>query len=110
MQLLPDTGVVPVAQSPPAGHAAPEPQFLRQPLPGVAGVEHEQDAAQGLPVVQVFAPGRPDRALVDRQERLDPGPQAVIDNPWAMTAPLLRPALPSPHSKFNAPIQAGPGR
>jgi hypothetical protein len=55
VQLLPHTGLVPVPQPPPAGHPRTEAQLLRQELPGNAGVEHEQDAGQNLPVVQTPA-------------------------------------------------------
>jgi hypothetical protein len=46
VQLLPYSGLMPVPQPPPAGHARAQAGLLRQELPGDAGAEHEQDARQ----------------------------------------------------------------
>ena len=56
VQLLPDPGSLPGFQTPPARHPGPEPHLLGQELPLDAGVQHEQDAAQHLPVRQRLAP------------------------------------------------------
>ena len=45
VQPLPDAGLLPVPQPPPAGHPAAEAELLRQVLPGDPGVQHEQDPA-----------------------------------------------------------------
>src|ERR1043165_5992050 len=55
VQTLPDTRVVPVTQSAPAGQPRAEAQFLGQELPRNPVVEHEQDAGQDLPVIQTLA-------------------------------------------------------
>lgn len=64
MQLLPDAGVVPVPQPTPARHARPEAQLLWQVLPLDAGVRHEEDAAQHLPVGQRLASRVPKPTLL----------------------------------------------
>lgn len=47
MQLLPYAGLIPLAQSPPAGHAAAIAQRLRKVFPWNACVQHKQDAVEG---------------------------------------------------------------
>src|SRR5690606_29526835 len=59
--------------------------------------------AQGLPVAQGLAARRPDRPLADWRQRLDHRPQVIIDDPPTLTAPLLRPTLPTPHAIKNEP-------
>ncbi len=45
MELLPDAGLLPVAQAPLARHPTAA-EFGQQHLPGDAALEHEQDASQ----------------------------------------------------------------
>jgi hypothetical protein len=89
VQALPDPGLVPVPQPPLAGHARAEAQLLRQELPADPGVEHEQDPAHHLPVLQALTARTSVSALDNRQERLDPLPQPVLDLP-RLTRGLLR--------------------
>ena len=92
MELVPDTGFVPGCQAAPAGHARAEAQLLGQVLPLDAGVQDEQDAAQGLPVGH----SRPSLDLFRRwfgQQRLDERPQFVRHDP--------RPRLTLPHDQTN---------
>jgi hypothetical protein len=105
VQLLPDPGLVPVAQPPPARHAGPEPQLLWQELPRDPGVQHEQDAAHRLAVIQppaarvISPPGH------DRQQRLDPGPQLVCDDPWwLLSLSHGQPQLPRHHRYSHRPF------
>ena len=58
VDLVPGAVGLPVAQPPPAGHAAAAAHLAGQVLPGDAGLEHEEDAGQGLAVVDGGA-GRP---------------------------------------------------
>jgi hypothetical protein len=78
VERLPNPGGLPVAQPSPAGHAAAAAHLLGQILPGEAGLEHEQDAGQGLTIVDGFAPGEPEPpGLRRRQERFDPFPESI---------------------------------
>jgi hypothetical protein len=98
VQLLPDPGFVPVPQPPPARHPGPEAKLLRQELPRDAGVEHEQDAAQDLAVIQPPAAGMIGPPRDDRQQRLDPGPQVVRDDPrWLLSLPHSQAQLSHEH-------------
>ncbi|POD44331.1 hypothetical protein BKM15_26425 [Pseudomonas syringae pv. syringae] len=47
VQLLPDTSGIPVAQTPPASHAAAVAQGLGKVFPWNACLQHEQDAVEG---------------------------------------------------------------
>lgn len=73
VQALLDTGVIPVPQWAPAGHPRAETELTRQPLPSDAGVQHEQDAAEHLPVVQRLPPGAAPSPLPHRQQLADAG-------------------------------------
>jgi len=55
VQSLPDTSLVPVAQSPPASHTAATAHLLGQVFPVDAGLEYEQDADQRLAIVNGFS-------------------------------------------------------
>jgi hypothetical protein len=50
MQPLPNAGVLPVTEPPPAGRAASTAQLLEQQLPGATGADEEDDPAKGGPV------------------------------------------------------------
>lgn len=52
VQCVPYTGALPVAQPPPAGHAAAVAQFMGQLFPGDAGAQHEEDAVEGRLIAQ----------------------------------------------------------
>src|SRR5438876_3448336 len=82
MQLLPDAGLVPVAQTPPAGHAGAEAELLRQPLPSNPGGEHEQDPVQHLAVVEWPAAGIAVAPGPWWEERPDQLPQLVVNQAW----------------------------
>src|SRR5262245_27578441 len=43
---IPDTGVLPIAQTAPTGHPRPAAQLLRQHLPRNPASEHEQDTSE----------------------------------------------------------------
>ncbi|KGG82361.1 hypothetical protein P368_03440 [Comamonas thiooxydans] len=47
VQLLPDTSDIPVAQAPPASHAAAVSKGLGKVFPWDACLQHEQDAVEG---------------------------------------------------------------
>lgn len=47
VQLFPNNSGVPVAQAPPAGHAAAVPKRLGKVFPWNACLQHEQDAVEG---------------------------------------------------------------
>ena len=81
VQALPDPGIVPVAQPAPARHPRTESQLLGQELPADPGVQHEQDSAQYLAVVQTGSARTSGVALDLRQQRRDPLPQAILDLP-----------------------------
>lgn len=80
MELILDAGLVPCGQPSPAGHAGYEARFLGQVLPLHAGVQDEQDPAQGLPV-------RHSMSALDQfrtwcgQQRLDERPQFIRHDP-----------------------------
>ncbi len=52
MQPMPHTSSLPVAQSPPARHAAAKAQFLGKLFPGDAGAQHEKNAVESLLIAQ----------------------------------------------------------
>lgn len=81
MEPLPDAGLVPVAQSAPAGHARAETEVLRQVLPLDPGVQHVQDPAQHIPVRQRPAPWIAEASLALRQQRLQVIPQLIRHDP-----------------------------
>src|SRR4051794_25461595 len=72
----PDAGLLPVAQSAPAGHAGAAAHLLREHLPGDAALQHEQDAGQGGAVLDrrpaALRAWRP-----RREERSEQGPEGV---------------------------------
>jgi hypothetical protein len=79
MELLPDAGLLPVAQPPPAGHAAAAAQLLgRQQPPGHAGPQHVDDPAQHRPVPDP-GPATLGMGPLGRQQRLDGRPDLVGD-------------------------------
>lgn len=47
VQLFPDTSGIPIAQAPPASHAAAVPKGLGEVFPRNACLQHEQDAVEG---------------------------------------------------------------
>src|SRR5262249_21354381 len=104
VQLLPHPSVLPVPQPPPGGHARPEAQFPGgRELPRDPGVQHEQDPGQDLPVVQPLPAGVAGAAREDGQQRLDPAPQLVSDDPRRLLALPHRPthrALPGSWPDF----------
>ncbi len=80
-QALPHSGGVPLLQRPPAGRPGAETRLRGQVLPGDAGVQDEQDALEGLAVIEPLPPGMPETALGSGKQGLDPGPELVIDIP-----------------------------
>ena len=87
MELVEHPGLGPITQPPPARHPGTEAQLLRQVFPPDAGVEHEQDPLQHQPIRQRLRPGPAYRT--GRQQRLDPGPQLVGDNPGRSHAKII---------------------
>ncbi|MDQ1022704.1 hypothetical protein QF035_000286 [Streptomyces umbrinus] len=92
MESAPVADLVPCGQPSPAGHARAETELLGQVLPLDAGVQDEQDPAQGLPV-------RHSRSALDRsrtccgQQWLDELPQFIRHDP--------RRRLAFPHNQTN---------
>ncbi len=74
MQTMPHAGGLPVAQTPPAGHAAAVAQFQRQIFPGDAGAEDVDDAVEGLLITDARSPSL-GRGLHWRDQRFDALPQ-----------------------------------
>jgi hypothetical protein len=68
VQPVPAAGLLPVAQAPPAGHAAAAAHLLGQVRSGDAGLEHEQDARERRPI----RPPRATRLLLVRPRRREP--------------------------------------
>src|SRR4051812_29827614 len=86
VELLPDPGLVPVAEPPPAGHAATAAHLPGEILPVDAGLQDEQDAGQRLAVVDRLAAGEAAAArLVWREQRLQPLPERAA-NPHFVSA------------------------
>lgn len=81
VELLPDAGLVPVPKPPPAGHARTEAQLPWQELPLDARVQHEEDAAQHLPVRQRLPSWVPKPAFLAWQQRFHPLPQVIRHDP-----------------------------
>jgi hypothetical protein len=78
MELLPDPGLIPLAQVVAAGLATAAAQFGGQVVPGDAGLEDEQDAGEDLALVQGFAAGETETASGRwRQEGLEPLPECI---------------------------------
>lgn len=50
MELVPDAGSLPLVQAPPAGGARAEAEFQREVSPSDAGVQDEEDAAEGCSI------------------------------------------------------------
>jgi hypothetical protein len=47
VEAVPDPGLLPIAQTAPAGHAGTTAHLLRQQLPGDAALQHQDDAGRG---------------------------------------------------------------
>ena len=73
--MLPDSGLPPLVQAVPEGHAAAT-HFLGKLLPGNAGFEHEHDAAQTDAVVLARLANSGHIRMFGK-DRLDQGPQLV---------------------------------
>jgi len=56
MQPVPDTGLLPGTQAPPATHARAAAHFLGQHLPRDAALQDEQDAGQNRSIIERLAP------------------------------------------------------
>ena len=76
MDFLPDAGVLPLGESPPAGHAAAAVHLGGEVFPGESGLENEKDAGEGFAVVEAgssaFGAGR-----VFGEQGFDEGPQSI---------------------------------
>jgi len=78
MQGLPDAGLMPITQAPPAGHAATAAQFTGQVFPADAGPEHKKDAGECLAVIDWLSSGEAEPARLRwRQQRFDTVPEFV---------------------------------
>ena len=79
MQGLPDAGGLPVAQPPPAGHAAATAQLLgREQPPGHPGAQHVDDAAEHGPILDP-GPTAIGMGRLGWQQRLDGIPDLIGD-------------------------------
>jgi hypothetical protein len=78
VQCLEHTCLLPLLQTPPAGHTGAVPEFLRQVLPGDPGAQHEQDAGERATVIESPPTRMVEATLPDRQERLDQLPEFVV--------------------------------
>jgi hypothetical protein len=81
MQPLPDPGALPLIETAVAGRAAAEAELERQMAPRDPGVQHEQNALQGLTIRQTLASWVAKAPLDLRQQRFDPLPQLVRHDP-----------------------------
>jgi len=79
MEPVPDSGLTPAAEPPPAGDARAKPQLGWKVIPVDAGIEHEQNALQTSSVIERHRPAR--SWPVDRQQRLDSDPELLVDLP-----------------------------
>ncbi len=77
MQAVPHAGVVPFGKPPPARHARAGTHLPRKVLPGNAGLQHERDAGQDLPVGNALTPWVAVAPLHGGQLGLDAGPQVI---------------------------------
>src|SRR3712207_4097613 len=102
MESVPDPGLLPIAQAPPARHAAAAAQLLGKHLPGDAGLEHEDDARQGGTVgntrTATLGLGR-----FGWKEGSDDGPQVVADQGFAHP-----PGLPCSHQVLIGTLSTTP--
>jgi hypothetical protein len=78
VQLLPNPGLLPLAQPPPAGHSRAIAELGRQVAPGDSGVQDEEDSVQRRPVIEAFSTRISVPTLDYGQKRLQLGPQAVV--------------------------------
>ena len=76
MNVVPDTGFLPIAKTTPARHATATSHFLREHLPRDARAQHKDDSRECRPVVNRWSAtfGFP---FFWRQERLDDRPQFI---------------------------------
>jgi len=83
VQSLPHPGRLPIAQSSPAGHAAPASHFLGQVFPANASLEYDNDAEQNLAVIQRLPTRKtkPPRRLRRREQWLDSVPEFLWQYP-----------------------------
>lgn len=95
MQARPNAGVLPVAQPAPAGHAGPAAHLTRQHLPGDAGPQHEQDAAERGAVGHP-RPAAPGAWRGWRQQGRDLGPQRLGNERSGHAQPTPTTRMPFP--------------
>lgn len=87
VQLLPDPRLLPLAQSPPAGHPRAVAELGRQVSPGDPGVQDEEDPVQRRPVVEALAAGIAIAALDHGQQAAPAQPKGRRLRQSAMTPP-----------------------
>lgn len=51
MNPVPNPGLLPIAETSPAGHATAATHFLREHLPRNAGAEYKENPSEGRPIV-----------------------------------------------------------
>lgn len=101
----PDPGLLPVAESPPAGHAAAAAHLDGEVLPGDAGLENEEDAGEHLAVVDRFAAGAAKATrLGGRQQRFDEFPQSIRKQ-WLGHDKTSPGRPPSPRNELRRPCR-----
>lgn len=79
VQLLPDSGLLPLAQSAPGDVPGSASQGWGQVPPLVPGVQHEQDALQSGTVIDARSSARASGQWLGRAQRNHQLPQTVID-------------------------------
>jgi hypothetical protein len=76
MNQIPDAFLLPVAQTPPTGHARPAAQFLRQHSPGNPAAQNKEDAGEAC-TIRDSRPATVRSRRWNRQKRCDKIPQRV---------------------------------
>jgi hypothetical protein len=103
VQLPPDAGLAPGAQAVPAGLATTAAQLGGQAVPGDAGLQHGQDARQGLAVTQRLAAGEAEAApRGGGSKRRTRSPSASLTSGLVAGAPLL--VESAPHKTMGQPM------
>jgi len=77
VQLLPDPGLLPLGQPPPARGAGGAEQGRGQPVPADAGAHDVEDALQRSPVIRTPSTWIAEASRMCRYQRLKPRPQLV---------------------------------
>ena len=101
MQLLPDAGLLPLAQPAPAGHPRAAAHLLRQVLPGDPRLQHEQDPGQHLPVLDPLSDRGTDAAAAPPGSTAQTAPTTRPTPTASPSSPSFRTRLTTPASSAN---------